>query len=177
LEALAKMATSLEEVRESLAVADIVVDSIVDVFDFERTLVAAAPEGPPVLMAHRGAVPSVEPPEAHERSVIEQARSERRTVLVSHLDEEADPWLAAALPKARNLVVVPLFAEGAWLGVLVAEHSMRSGSRIERRVVSTVERFASYAGLALGNAWLLERVERAAATDGLTGIPNRATFD
>jgi diguanylate cyclase (GGDEF)-like protein len=177
LEALAKMATSLEEVRESLAVADILVDSIVDVFDFERVLLAAAPDGPPVLMAHRGAVPSVEPAELHEHSVMERARRERQTLLVARLDDEADPWLAAALPDASNLVVVPLFAEGEWLGVLVAEHSMRSGSRIERRVVSTVERFASYGSLALGNAWLLERVERAAATDGLTGIANRATFD
>jgi diguanylate cyclase (GGDEF)-like protein len=74
-------------------------------------------------------------------------------------------------------VVVPLHAEGHALGILVAEHSMRSGSRIERRVVSTLERFASYGSLALRNAWLLEQVRRAATTDGLTGIANRATFD
>jgi two-component system cell cycle response regulator len=177
LEALARMATSLEEARESLAVADILVDSLVDTFDFERVVVAAAPDGAPVLMAQRGAVPSVETPELCERSVIERARRERRTLLVAHLDAGADPWLAEVLPDARNLVVVPLFAEGEPLGVLVAEHSLRRGSRIERRVVSTVERFVSYGSLALGNAWLLERVERAAATDGLTGIANRSTFD
>jgi diguanylate cyclase (GGDEF)-like protein len=177
LEALARMATALEEVSESLAVADTVVDSIVDAFDFERVALAAAPDGPPVLIAQRGASPVVDPAELTERSVMERARQTRRTVLITHIDEQADPWLASVLPAARNLAVVPLFAEGEWLGVLVAEHALRSGSRIERRVVSTVERFASYGSLALRNVWLLEQVRRAAATDGLTGIANRSTFD
>ena len=54
---------------------------------------------------------------------------------------------------------------------------MRSGSRIERRVVSTVERFASHGALALRNAWLVERIREMAHTDGLTGVGNRGTFE
>jgi diguanylate cyclase (GGDEF)-like protein len=61
--------------------------------------------------------------------------------------------------------------------VMVAEHSLASGSRIERRVVTTVERFASQAALALRNSWLLERVRAMAAIDSLTGIANRRTFE
>ncbi|MGZ6793158.1 MAG: GGDEF domain-containing protein, partial [Mycobacteriales bacterium] len=57
---------------------------------------------------------------------------------------------------------------------LVVEHT---GRRIQRRVVSGLERSASYAALALRNAWLLEQVQRLAATDGLTKIANRRTFE
>jgi diguanylate cyclase (GGDEF)-like protein len=54
---------------------------------------------------------------------------------------------------------------------------MRTGSRIERRVVGMVEQFVAHAGLALHNAWLMERVQALAATDGLTHIANRRTFE
>src|SRR5439155_610987 len=46
-----------------------------------------------------------------------------------------------------------------------------------RRVVSMAERFASHGTLALRNAWLLADARRRAATDGLTGLANRPTFD
>jgi diguanylate cyclase (GGDEF)-like protein len=81
------------------------------------------------------------------------------------------------LPNARNLVVVPLQAEGRPLGAMVLEQAPAEGGRIQRRVVSGLERSASYAALALRNAWLLEQVQRLAATDGLTKIANRRTFE
>ena len=93
------------------------------------------------------------------------------------MDGVADPWLDALLPGARHLVIVPLTAEGQSFGAWVGEHPGRLGSRIERRVVGMTERFVSYGSLALRNAWLHEQVRRAAATDGLTGVSNRASFD
>jgi diguanylate cyclase (GGDEF)-like protein len=73
-------------------------------------------------------------------------------------------------------VIVPLSAGKRPLGVLLMEHPMRAGSRIERRVVGMLERFAAHAALALRNAWLLEEIQHLAATDALTGLANRATF-
>ena len=58
----------------------------------------------------------------------------------------------------------------------MAEHETRRGSRIERRLVGMLERFASHGALSLRNAWLLEQVQQLAATDALTGIANRKTF-
>jgi two-component system cell cycle response regulator len=81
------------------------------------------------------------------------------------------------LPGARNLAVVPMVAENQAIGAVVAEHSLRSGSRIERRVVGMLERFASHGALALHGAWLLERVQQMASTDGLTGVANRGAFE
>src|SRR5439155_22166989 len=92
------------------------------------------------------------------------------------LDPASDPWLTALLPNARNLVVTPLSADSGAIGVFVAEHSLRSGSRIERRVVSTVELFVSHAALAIRGAWLLVQMQRMAATGALTGIANRMRF-
>ena len=40
-----------------------------------------------------------------------------------------------------------------------------------------LERFTSQGAMALGNSWLLAEVERAAVTDGLTGLANRAHFE
>jgi two-component system cell cycle response regulator len=99
-----------------------------------------------------------------------------RTQLTASLHATRDAALARALPDGRNLVVVPLSAGKRALGVLVLEHPMRAGSRIERRVVSMLERLAAHAALALRNAWLLEEIQHLAATDALTGLANRATF-
>jgi diguanylate cyclase (GGDEF)-like protein len=61
--------------------------------------------------------------------------------------------------------------------VLVVEHGLRTDSRIERRVVSMLERFVSHAALALLNARLLEHVQKLAELDGLTAVANRRTFE
>ena len=181
LEALAKMASQLETAADSRAAADIVLDRVVDTFDASRALVLAAPDGSLRLLDARGdglgAATIDDSISCGPGSVIERARESRETVLVRELDLHDDPWLAELLPSARNLVVLPLSAEGRWIGVLLVEHAARGGSRIERRAVSMLERFASHAGLALRNAWLLEQVQRLADTDGLTGIANRRTFE
>jgi diguanylate cyclase (GGDEF)-like protein len=109
-------------------------------------------------------------------SVLATAASERRTLLVSELDASVDAWLAAIMPDARNVAVVPLAAD-AVVGVLVAETGRKPGSRIERRVIATTERFAGHTALAMRNANLLERMQQMAVTDGLTQLANRRSFD
>jgi diguanylate cyclase (GGDEF)-like protein len=178
LEALARMAAAVEEATDSRAVAEVVVDSVVDTFGFTRALLLRSVDDGLSLLAFRG----LEEPVGNHwfpgiDVTIAQACLDRKTLLVGGLDPAADPRLAELLPGARNLIVVPLTAEGRSVGVIVAEHGLRRGSRIERRVVSTVERFGSHAGLALRNAWLLEQVHKLAATDGLTGVANRRTFE
>jgi diguanylate cyclase (GGDEF)-like protein len=108
--------------------------------------------------------------------VLTTAHSSRETLLVRELDPEVDPWLAAIMPDARNVAVVPLVAD-AVVGVLIAETGEGTGSRIERRVVATTERFAGHAAMAIRNANLLERMQQMAVTDGLTELANRRSFD
>ena len=178
LEGLAAMAVRLENQSDSASVAETLLDCVVDTFDFERTLFFAQKEGEDVkLLAHTGVVArGVFGPPPDKGSVIELAMESRSAQLVSAADVDSDLWLSVLVPDARNLVIVPLSAEGHAIGALVAEHGMRRGSRIERRVLAMLERFASHGALALRNAYLLEQVQELAATDGLTGVSNRYTF-
>src|SRR3984893_5747158 len=178
LEALAQMASELESAKGSKTVAELYLDNVVDTFGFHSALLLGAPGDDLTLMAFRKLdTPSVTDPSIGPRSVITRVRESRETALISHLEAGSDPWLDAVFAHARHLVLVPLSAEGRCIGVMVAEHSLASGSRIERRVVSTVERFASQAALALPNSWLLERLREMAAIDPLTGIANRRSFE
>jgi diguanylate cyclase (GGDEF)-like protein len=115
-------------------------------------------------------------PQPGPGSVLRAVTEAQRTQLFSKLDPAADQWLAALMPKARNLVIVPLTTEGRTIGMLVVEHKIRAGSRIEQRIVNMLERFASHGALALRNAWLLDEVQELAATDALTRLANRMTF-
>ena len=177
LEALTSLAEQIERTDDSSSVARTLLDAAVTTYGFPRGVVLASSEGHLPLLASYGLDDDVarRPGRPGPSLVIGQAHESKATVLVRGLDPEADPWLARLLPRAANLVVVPLSAEGRSLGALVVEHV--SGQRIQRRVVTGLERSASYAALALRNAWLLEQVQRLAATDGLTKIANRRTFE
>jgi diguanylate cyclase (GGDEF)-like protein len=179
LEALAAMATRIEGESGSQAVSEELLGAIVDTFDLDRGLLLGAPDGENLtLLAHHGEVnPDADGyAQPGEGSVLRVAAESHTTQLFSKLDPAADPWLNALMPKARNLVVVPLTTEGKTIGVLVIEHKLRTGSRIERRIVDMLERFAAHGALALRNAWLLDEVQQLAATDALTKLANRMTF-
>ena len=178
LEILARLSLRLETASEPGAVAEALLDAAGDDHDYARAAVLAADVGAPQLLAHRGATPSSGPlGDPAPGSVLERAASSGRPVLVSRLAPGPDGELAAILPDSRNLVVVPMHADGRTVGFLVVEHGARRGSRIERRAVAALERLASQAALALSNAWLLERLQRLASHDGLTGVRNRRALE
>jgi diguanylate cyclase (GGDEF)-like protein len=177
LEALAVMARRLEEATGSSDAADTLVATVADTFSVERAMVLAARDGGALeVLASRGDIQVDGPLRPADESILRVAMGTSRTQLTASLHATRDAALARALPDGRNLVVVPLSAGKRALGVLVLEHPMRAGSRIERRVVSMLERLAAHAALALRNAWLLEEIQHLAATDALTGLANRATF-
>ncbi len=176
LEALAQITNALEKVHKPHAVAGVLADGLADTFGFQRLVVLGEPKGEPTLLGHRGAESDV----TVEPGIDELVRfswEKRETLLLKRFDEDANPRLAKWLPNAKNVIVTPLLAEDRPIGVVVAEHSMRQGSRIEQRVVAMVSQFSAHAALGLDNAWLLERVQEMAETDGLTGVANRRTFE
>lgn len=176
LEALARFAVDLENAADRQAVAGTLLDSLADAFPLDRLLLVTAGKRP-VVLGQRGVdldggdVGPLEPV-----SALLRARASRQTLLLSGFDRDADPWLSGVLGSTGNYMVVPFYAEGGCVAVLVAEHGARGGSRVERRLVTIVERFASHAALALRNAALLEQMEQMANTDGLTHIANHRTF-
>ena len=178
LEALAGMATALEDAADPLAVADVTLRHVADAFTIERAVVVGVQGDTAVVLAERGLAPGDRTDVPLDRSVVlDRVRETRTTMLVTEFDANDDPWLTALFEGGHNFIVAPLSAEGKLGGVLVAEHTARGGARIERRVVATVERFVSHAALALRNAWLVDELNKLATTDGLTRIANRRTFD
>ena len=178
LEALAALSDDVESAQTPQQVAETLVRHLSDAFGFGRVLVVGGPRDVLTLLAaHR----SVGRPSSTfgdgEGSVVHQVMESRRPLLVRGLDPETDPWLTTALPDAGNLVIAPLSSDARAFGVVVLEHSMREGSRVERRVLDMTERFVAHAALALENAFLLEQLRQSASTDGLTGIANRRSFD
>ena len=180
LEALAQLAAALEGVSHSGAVADVLLARLIDTFGFPRAaIVGAEGTGGRKVLAGHGLRPLEDRvlDDVGPTSVVDLVLRDRRTLLLDRFDADADARLFRLFPDARNVLVVPLVAEGGAQGIIVAEHSLRSGSRIERRVVTAVERFASHGALSLRNAALLEAMEHMAATDALTGVANRRTFE
>src|SRR4051794_36509689 len=174
---LAQMGRSLEDANDPLSVGDVLLETLADTFTFHRMALFEVVDDSPRLLTCRNLLDAVVADfRIGEDSVLQTAHNTRETLLVRELDPDVDPWLAAIMPDARNLAVFPLVAD-AVVGVLVAETGERSGSRIERRVVSTSERFAGHAALAIRNANLLERMQQMAVTDGLTELANRRSFD
>jgi diguanylate cyclase (GGDEF)-like protein len=177
LEQLAQMGRDLEEAHDPLSAGDVLLEALTDTFGFRRMALFEVIDDSPRMLTARGLLDAVVADfSLGEHSVLRVANSERKTLLVAEIDEAVDPWLAAIMPEARNLAVVPLVADGV-VGVLVAETGERSRTRIERRVIATTERYAGHAALAIRNANLLARVQQMAVTDGLTQLSNRRAFD
>lgn len=174
-EHLARMGTDLENVSEASEVSQLLLEYLGKTFGFERGLVLAAHEGDPVLVGHLGKGANGPLPPGRD-PIVDEVWNDHKTKLVAKPDLDANPRLGRLLPFARNLLVVPLFAESLPLGVLVLEHPGRL-ARIERRVVDMVGQFAAHAALAMRNAWLLEQMQHMAETDALTTVANRRTFE
>jgi signal transduction histidine kinase len=159
LEELSAVVRDLDGRTSAAEIPEILLDALCRVFGFGRGVVLASPEGDLSLMAYRGPGDPPDLPPGHDR-VTERAWNERRAQLVSRLDPESDPRLAALLPGAKNILVVPLLVDrGFRLGVVAVEHPNRRG-QIKRWVVVLVEQFATHGALTLQNAWLLDELER-----------------
>jgi signal transduction histidine kinase len=159
LEELSAVLRDLDARGTAAEIPEILLDALCRVFGFGRGVVLASPEGDLSLMAYRGPgdPPDLQP--GHD-PIMERAWSERRAQLASRLDPESDPRLAALLPGASNVLVVPLLVDrGFRLGVVAVEQP--SGrAQIKRWIVVLVEQFATHAALTLQNAWLLDELQR-----------------
>jgi two-component system, cell cycle response regulator len=145
-----------------------------------RGLVLAGPDGTPALLDGQGLPDAVlrRPGRPAGSAVIAAAQALRATQQVPRgLDPREEPWLSRLLPRAADLVVLPLVADRAALGALVLEQPPGTRRHLSPHVLTTLERSASYAACALRNLWRYEQLERLAATDGLTKIANRRAFE
>jgi two-component system cell cycle response regulator len=173
LEELALTVSELDARTDAADIAGVLLHRLEETLDFRRGVVMGSPRGDLKVLASRG-VEEPGPMEPGVDPMVVKAWRTRENVLVKRLDPDTDPRLAAALPDGRNVLIVPMFAEGAPQGVLVLEHP--GPATIFRWTVSIIRQLATHSALALRNVWLLEEVQRLAETDPLTGVANRRVF-
>ncbi len=111
--------------------------------------------------------------DALECPVAKRALRGNQAVLVRALSAATDRALDELLPDASNVVVVPLWAGRERQGLLLAESGPPVRRRVSRRSLDMLMRFGAHAALALSNADLRKEVDKLAASDSLTGLPNR----
>ncbi|MFN2484611.1 MAG: putative bifunctional diguanylate cyclase/phosphodiesterase [Candidatus Limnocylindria bacterium] len=175
LEALVDVGARLDDVGDPVEQARIVLDAIVGRFAFERGIVVGASEDKLVLLAAHGAAPQSSAPTDVD-AVVMKAWNMKEPVAVSRVGPRRNPLLAAALPSAHNLLVIPMIADARPVGAIVVEQRVRSVVGVERRVTSVLAQFAAVAALNLRNAALLRHVQDLAERDSLTGAANRRMF-
>ena len=176
LQSMVEVGGRLDDASDPLEQARIVLAGLVDRFDFKRGIVLGASDGRMIALATHET--ETVPTTAAEPDWIVARAWERHDVLpVKRLDAVVDPFLAAAMPGAHNLLVAPMIADGRPVGAIVVEAAKgRRLPGVERRVASMVARFGSMAALNLRNAVLLRHVQDLAERDALTGAANRRMF-
>jgi diguanylate cyclase (GGDEF)-like protein len=135
----------------------------------------------PVAGADRRRFPAVlaQGPDAVASAMLDLPRRDDGVAAALRLDPARDAWLASLLPDARRLLVADLTDTPSERIVLVVVlgGGRHFGGRAGRQVLQAVAQAARTASLAWSRAELLVAAERRAATDGLTGLANRRTFD
>jgi diguanylate cyclase (GGDEF)-like protein len=177
LHALSRLAWKLEASLTPANVGRELIACLRENFGVSRALVVARHNGRLELIAGAGTARPAPGTAPELDQFVQEMLVKQETSLVKKLDPKAEPWLTSVLPDAVNILAAPLYAKGGVVGLLVAEHGARPGSRVEQRVVTIIERCVSYAALALAGAWLLDASLTSAATDPLTGVGNRRMFD
>lgn len=103
---------------------------------------------------------------------LDEVFAKGATRLVAHLDAGR---LGRALPDARNVMLIPLLADGEPMGMLALEAGPSSPVVLRHRV-DLARQFGSHVALALRSARLHAEVQRLASEDQLTGLANRRVF-
>jgi len=177
LDALTALTQRVERSADATTVAHTLLEAVVGSYGLRRGVVLASQDGSLPLLASHGIPPEVAdaPGRPGPSSVVRQAHREHGTVIARQLDPDEDTWLLRLLPDPGTLLVVPLTMDQRPIGALVVEHVGRPHAL--RAAVAGLQRSAAYGALALRNAWLLAGVQRLAATDSLTKIANRRSFE
>jgi diguanylate cyclase (GGDEF)-like protein len=176
LQSMVEVGGRLDDASDPLEQSRIVLAGLVDRFEFRRGIVLGASDGRVLALATHG-TEDVPTTAAEPDWIVARAWDRHEVLPVKKLNAELDPFLTAALPGARNLLVAPMIADGRPVGAIVVESAPgRRMPGVERRVASMVARFASMAALNLRNAVLLRHVQDLAERDALTGAANRRMF-
>lgn len=172
LDGLANFSADLQVAHDPQDVADRLARAMLDVAEVEELLLLDVADGRVLVGPDAGREVTIS-----TSDVLVQAVREASPQLVQRLDERSDGWLQRLFPTAENLMVLPGLVEGEAILLAVIPNARPAGSRVQRRVLGSLERTFSFGAMAYLNVVLREDLTARAATDGLTGVANRAAFD
>jgi two-component system, cell cycle response regulator len=181
LDALTRLTERVERAARPSDVAQTLLEAVVSTYGLKRGVVLATGADGDVIMAAQGVEPADDHPLAASTPLsassawVARAHEEQHALVVRALDGDDDVVLAELFPDAPGVVVVPMGADGRVRSTLVVEVGPRPSQAL--MMLAGIERSAAYGALALRNAFLMESVQRLAATDGLTRIANRRAFE
>lgn len=157
LEQLTAMVGDIDRAETTEEIAAALFERLRLTCEFPRGVLLASSEGELLLMGSIGET-GAGPVAPGLDEVMDRAWASREVVLVRRLDEAADRRLSSLMPEARNVLVVPMFAErGLRLGVLALEHPQ--SDELKAWVVDIVRQFASHAAMSLHSGWLMGRIQ------------------
>lgn len=172
-QALADMAGRMEDAQNPDEVIEVLLRTVRQVVPSRRAAVFLS--DPSTLTVMDGEQVSAAQPHPRVDEVVEQCWAQGAALLVRRIGD-GDAALRAALPDARNLVVLPFTADGAHAGAVIVECSTRRGG-LRASTVSLLTQLTVHAALAHRNVRLMAEVKHLATVDGLTGLANRRTFE
>ena len=175
-QSLADMASQMEDVQNPDEVVAVLLRAIPRYFGKCRAALYLHANAT-VATIDGGRIETAPVDAAKPDAVAQRCWDRRAPVLVRTLDADADPVLQAALPGARNVVVLPFTADAEPIGVLAVERGGGFGVTVGTAVVSMLSQFATHAALAHRNVRLMAEVKHLATVDALTGLSNRRTFE
>ncbi|MEO8293719.1 MAG: sensor histidine kinase [Actinomycetota bacterium] len=157
LQLLSEWVAGAAQLTSTDDIADSLLGSLQATYGFARGAVLASPKDDLKLVGALGITdPGAIDPGLD--AVVSRAWATRDVVAVAKLDPASDPRLAALMPDAENVLVVPMFADrGYRVGVVVLEHP--GHRRIKRWIVTMVRQFTTHAGMGLHGTWLMETIQ------------------
>ena len=174
---IADLATAIEQTRRPSEILQELVSTTADKLGCSRA-VALCAHGGSILIVGGDSTPSIKGDSMRALGgLIERAVDDANPLLVKHVEQSENPVLWDAMPGANNVAFIPLIAEGECVAVLVAEFGTSSKRRVTRPMIDLLSNVAGRVALSLSNTFLLAEVQRLASVDGLTGLPNRRTFN
>ena len=173
LSGMARLCVHASSLRGVPALAEFAARTLGRLFDLEASQVdlGAVPSGPPAAFWRRPASVLVPIPAARIAEAAETGLSDAAVSVV----ETADLGLDTAHDEAHWLLWLPLRAGGILIGTLVGRASQRIELEPEQSEAATL--LAQHTAALIDVAQALRREQRAAVTDGLTGLLNRRGFD
>lgn len=173
LEQLAEFHTIISETPEMGQVTSEFARRAADEFEAASVLVALPDEGDRLqVWATHGIDPAPAALTLIPGSIVAEAAASTLTLLVRDLDPVADAELVGFLGTDRRLAALPIRTPRG-RGVVFVEPCRVKQDRVEKRVVSMLERYRDEMESTVSNLQLIESLRTAATTDALTGVANR----